>query len=410
MNTFHSLWNNSVAIMKTQAQTTSTTIPATLSSSKEDTPHVSPSLFTPPGQPFSYHPLFPSHAVMSPQLFQSMPTQVPRQLFTSPANNLSSNMYQFYTISGVPLGQQSTSRTTSESSSLADLTSDAKMESTSIVDIDTSRDSVSEGESKETSCPVCLRTESPVLLKEFMQETLISSEEKIISCINPTTTQSSTVKPVTRPSSLSIISTGSQTQVVGTESSSTMLLQNVVKPVTQGLVTQVPVITTAPQRPSLIPISPSMLPLTTPTLPYPLTFSPYSLLPSVIHSEQPRPQYYVQLLPSNAVSTVTNVPSVIPYIKAAPTTIQSCSPSIINPSLHYSLATKTFNPLSTQLSESSSSRIHRNESPLTGTLTNDQNLNTQQVSTGNGHTLLSIHVVQCNKGHNRGHSSLPCYV
>ncbi len=396
VNTFHSLWNNSAAIMKTQAQTTSTTsLPLIPAPSREEIPHITQSLTTPPtinAQPvisYHHHPLFPT--IMSPQIFSTMsPTQVIQRQLLTPSST-GSSIYTVQSVGIPPLAKHhksTSSRTASESSIQAFPINDPKMESGDILDIDStaSRDSVSEGESNiiSDSCrPIYMRAKSPILLQEFIQESLVESEMVINSYINDTTKMAATA----RPSSLSIVTTGSHNRVV--TASSTILQtpsQRLVKPVTQGLVTQVPVITTAPQRPRLIPLSPSLIPLTTPTFQYPFTFTPYTILPSVIHSEQSsRPQYYFKLLPSsNTVSTVTNVSSVIPFMKATPTTLQPSIASIMNP---FSLTARTINPLLSQLSVSSSSGFPPSLSDSTiketGSSSSNIDPNTSPQETGN---------------------------
>ncbi len=284
--------------------------------------------------PLSFRPLFP---VMSAPFFPIgslvSPVNVPssaRPMLTPTGSLPASNLYQIFNVPRP--GLQPHSRSASESSSLGGVSNDTRMESGGILDVDTSRSSLSECEGSSNGsnpCPMGLRAGSPVQLQQIIEENCREYEFQIETSFNVSykhasisTTTTTSTRPSVGTSALdrpSVLHVAPPRQLPGVnQGASPPLLP--IKPITQVSASLTPQPTAAqPTALPLIPLSPSVVPIATPTLQYPFTptMSPYAFLPSIIQSDSsPRPQYYIKLLPSNSISSVQPI---VHFMQTTPT-------------------------------------------------------------------------------------------
>lgn len=392
VNTFHSLWNNSAAAMKSQphaattpaaAPTTCTSSPITsLSPSYPFNTTTTTSWPTPPtlltltqpaaaagvtGLPYSaltsYRPLFP--VLPSPFI------PIDRTLLAGgtpslrPTTVLANLPYQIYSSgpSGLkgdtpdseppPLLEQRpdfTVAVVSESVSVA----------SSVVDVDNSGDgSVQLSEEESSTAAVCLVAEPPILLQELVLEELKRFEHKITTEVNSTTSTSiqtltdSRPAPssVLRPSALSLrppppliaMSTSSSSSDSNsgniTGIPSTPLLVAAAPPQVQpcpppgGSSIQRPVAMATPllQPFPLVGGGAGRLPSNTP-LHYPFAISPYSFFPSLLPQQQTNQSEYILKVISTMSSSMP--PSAV-VITSPPAMIPSVTstPTLLVPQI-----------------------------------------------------------------------------
>lgn len=322
----------------------------------------------PPTLPYplaAYRPIFP---VLSSPLIpvdRTLVSSVTSSQLPPPRPVLANLPYHIY--SGIPPGGTTTeqvdhglkldstsSRQTSmsESSDKADssITVSESMTGGSIVDVDNSRDSMSEEETFYTRTTeggaVYLMAEPPVLLQEVILEKLKNSEHEIVTKLNPIK-QMSTDSQQTPPISMTALhpplpspptpiitsdsassSNSNSGSFTGTSTSPSVTVKSV--PLTQ---VQPIIPIQSIQRPTVPPLPPllaSSFPMAAPvagipsTLQYPFAISPYSFFPSLLQQGNPhrQPEYLFRVLQSNTMAS--SMPSVVP-IMTPPTVLPSVS-------------------------------------------------------------------------------------